>query len=92
MPLVGEGYRIHVTGLTHDVRGYPVTSAEVHDVLVRRLNDKIRLNADKIMEWESYLLDDADVCVVTFGSSAIHSPCGQHVARAQGRRSACSAS
>jgi len=84
MPFVGEGYRIHVTGLTHDARGYPVTSAEAHDVLVRRLNDKIRLNADKIMEWEEYLLDDADVCVVTFGSSARSTRHAINVARAQG--------
>jgi 2-oxoglutarate ferredoxin oxidoreductase subunit alpha len=43
MACAGEGYRIHVTGLTHDERGYPDMSAEAHDRLVRRLVDKIRL-------------------------------------------------
>ena len=84
MPFAGEGYRIHMTGLTHDIRGYPVTSAEVHDGLVRRLNDKIRCNADKIMEWEEYFLDDADACVVSFGASARSSRHAINVARARG--------
>jgi 2-oxoglutarate ferredoxin oxidoreductase subunit alpha len=84
MPFAGEGYRIHMTGLTHDIRGYPVTSAEVHDVLVRRLNDKIRRNADKIMEWDEYRLDDAEVCVVSFGSSARSARHAINVGRAQG--------
>lgn len=84
MPFAGEGYRIHMTGLTHDIRGYPATSAEVHDGLVRRLSDKIRRNADKIMEWDEYLLADAEVCVVSFGSSARSARHAINVARAEG--------
>ncbi len=84
MPLAGEGYRIHMTGLTHDERGYPVTSADVHDRLVRRLSDKIIRNAERIVEWEEYLLDDAEVCVVSFGSSARSARHAVNVARAQG--------
>jgi 2-oxoglutarate/2-oxoacid ferredoxin oxidoreductase subunit alpha len=38
MAHAGEGYRFHVTGLTHDERGYPVhDGAETQDRLVRRL-------------------------------------------------------
>ena len=33
----GEGYRFHVTGLTHDERGYPTMTVETQDRLVRRL-------------------------------------------------------
>ncbi len=84
MPLAGDGYRIHVTGLTHDERGYPVTNAEVHDRLVRRLAEKIRRHADRIMEWEEYLLDDAEICVVSFGSSARSARHAVNVARQQG--------
>ena len=36
------------------------------------------------MEWEEYLLDDADVCVVSFGSSARSTRHAINVARAQG--------
>ena len=41
MPHVGEGYNVHVTGLTHDERGYPNMTPPVQDRLVRRLQDKI---------------------------------------------------
>lgn len=84
MPLAGEGYRIHMTGLTHDIRGYPDTTAPIHDQLVRRLVEKVRRNADKIMEWDEYLMDDADVCVVSFGSSARSARHAINAARAQG--------
>ena len=33
----GEGYRFHVTGLTHDERGYPSMTVQTQDKLVRRL-------------------------------------------------------
>ena len=49
MPHVGEGYNVHVTGLTHDERGYPNMTPDVQDKLVHRLQDKILKNADKIM-------------------------------------------
>ncbi len=70
MPFAGDGHRMHVTGLTHDERGYPATFPEPHDKLVRRLNDKIRLHADEIIEVEEWQLDDAEVAVVSFGSTA----------------------
>ena len=45
----GDGYKFHTTGLTHDERGYPVMSAECQETCVRRLLEKITLNADKIV-------------------------------------------
>jgi len=68
MPPVGEGYNFHVTGLTHDEKGYPNMSPEVQEKLVRRLCDKIRKNADKIASVETYNMDDADIAILTFGS------------------------
>jgi 2-oxoglutarate ferredoxin oxidoreductase subunit alpha len=71
MAVFGEGYRFYATGLTHDETGHPQTdSAEEHAKLVRRLCDKIRNNADKICKVEKVFLDDADVCVVAYGSVA----------------------
>jgi 2-oxoglutarate ferredoxin oxidoreductase subunit alpha len=70
MALAGEGYRFHVTGLTHDERGYPVMTAEAQDKLVRRLVDKIRLNAKDIIRYEEVNVDDAEVVVVSYGISA----------------------
>jgi 2-oxoglutarate ferredoxin oxidoreductase subunit alpha len=63
----GDGYRLHVTGLTHDYRGYPVMSAAVQEQLVHRLVNKIRLNAPKIWRYEESNVEDADVVIVTYG-------------------------
>jgi 2-oxoglutarate ferredoxin oxidoreductase subunit alpha len=67
MIVAGEGYKIHTTGLTHDERGYPVMTAECQDVLVRRLVDKIRENADKIIHIEEKNTDGADIVVMAYG-------------------------
>lgn len=70
MAVAGEGYKVMVTGLTHDERGYPNLNVETQDKLVRRINDKIRLNTDKIVRVEEYMLDDAEIALISFGSSA----------------------
>jgi 2-oxoglutarate ferredoxin oxidoreductase subunit alpha len=70
MPIAGEGYRIHVTGLTHDEKGYPVMDDKTQNKLVRRLVDKIRKNASDIIEIEEMYTEDAEVVLVTFGISA----------------------
>ncbi len=67
MAHAGDGHRYHITGLTHDERGYPAMDAKTHDVLVRRLCDKIRNNEQKIVMLEEDGLDDADVVVVAYG-------------------------
>ncbi|MBN2245215.1 MAG: 2-oxoacid:acceptor oxidoreductase subunit alpha [Candidatus Aminicenantes bacterium] len=64
---VGEGYRFHTTGLTHDERGYPVINAECQDVCVRHLIDKIRKNADNIIILEENDIDDAEAIVLSYG-------------------------
>jgi len=69
MAKAGDGYRYHVTGLTHDERGYPVMTAECQDRTIRRLVDKIRKNADDIIEIEEEQIDDAEVVVVSYGIS-----------------------
>ena len=68
MACFGDGFSFHATGLTHDEHGYPQTqSSEVQQRLVRRLCDKIRKNADKIIRVEEVMLEDADVVVVAYG-------------------------
>jgi 2-oxoglutarate ferredoxin oxidoreductase subunit alpha len=66
----GEGYRIHYTGLTHDERGYPDMTAEVHHALVTRLVDKVRKNADQVIRTEGYHMEDARILVVAYGCTA----------------------
>jgi len=70
MAMAGEGYRFHVTGLTHDERGYPVMTAEAHDRLTRRLVDKIRLNREDIIQIDEIGTEDAEVVVCAYGITA----------------------
>lgn len=70
MACAGEGYRIHVTGLTHDERGYPDMSDRAHDALVRRLSEKILRYRGEATFYEEIELDDAEIAVVSYGISA----------------------
>jgi 2-oxoglutarate ferredoxin oxidoreductase subunit alpha len=67
MVKAGDGYNVHVTGLTHDERGYPVMTAAAQEKLVHRLVDKIRLNAEAIVEFREDQVDGAEVVVVSYG-------------------------
>ena len=80
----GDGYRFHTTGLTHDERGYPVMSAACQEVLVRRLVEKIRNQADQIFRFEEQDIDGADVVVVTYGITARVARMGIDLAKQQG--------
>jgi 2-oxoglutarate ferredoxin oxidoreductase subunit alpha len=68
MACFGDGYHFYATGLTHDETGHPKTSsAEAQQKLVRRLCNKIRMNAEKIIKVQETLLEDAEVAVVAYG-------------------------
>lgn len=69
LPDAGDGYKIHITGLTHDERGYPMTDAENQEKLVTRLIQKIRKHRDQITDYETQFLDGAKIAFVTYGSS-----------------------
>jgi 2-oxoglutarate ferredoxin oxidoreductase subunit alpha len=70
MPRPGTGFGAHITSLTHDERGYPATDAVTHDRLVRRLSDKITRFTAEITQVEALGLDDAEIAVVTYGSTS----------------------
>src|ERR1051325_8905961 len=67
MVRAGEGHRFHVTGLTHDERGYPSMNLETQDRMVRRLLDKLKPLAGERAIFEADNLDDAEVVVVSYG-------------------------
>jgi 2-oxoglutarate/2-oxoacid ferredoxin oxidoreductase subunit alpha len=49
----GKGYHVHVTGLTHDERGYPcATNQNLHANLVQRLVDKIENARYEIADYD----------------------------------------
>ncbi len=82
----GEGYRLHSTGLTHDERGYPDMTIQGQDHLIRRLVNKIRLNADDIIMIEEKDVEDADVMVVSYGVTSRVVPPAVERAKAEGIR------
>lgn len=86
MAHAGEGYKFHVTGLTHDERGYPNMTPPVQDKLVRRLQEKIRAAVDRIVLFEEDEVHDADVVVVSYGITSRVAQRAIELARAQGLR------
>ncbi len=86
MAVAGEGYRFHVTGLTHDERGYPVMTAEAQDRLVRRLVDKIQLNKSDIIRYKETQTDIADIIVCAYGITARIAQMAVKMAREKGIR------
>lgn len=66
-PEFGKGYRVHVTGLTHDERGYPeATDCEVHSQLVNRLVDKIESKRHEIADYD-IVNPGAEIVFLTYG-------------------------
>ena len=84
MPRVGEGYNVHVTGLTHDERGYPNMTPDVQDKLVRRLQNKILKNADKIVLFEEAQIEGSEVVVISYGITSRVAQRAIEMARDQG--------
>jgi 2-oxoglutarate ferredoxin oxidoreductase subunit alpha len=70
MAVAGEGYRFHVTGLTHDERGYPAMNPKTQDRLIHHLIAKIKDNVDDIVDLQEDHVRGADVVVISYGISA----------------------
>lgn len=67
---IGQGYRFHVTGLTHDDRGYPVMNEECQEYNVHPLVWKIRKYAEELVDIEEHDLADAEYVVISYGTTA----------------------
>jgi 2-oxoglutarate ferredoxin oxidoreductase subunit alpha len=80
----GEGYRWHVTGLFHDESGRPSNRADVADKLMRRLYRKIEKAAPVLEDYFAESMEDCDVAVVSFGSSAMSALSAVRRARREG--------
>ena len=66
----GEGYRHYMTGLTHGEDGFYNSNPAVVQALQERLHDKLHMHMDELTMYESAHLDDAEVVVVAYGSTA----------------------
>jgi 2-oxoglutarate ferredoxin oxidoreductase subunit alpha len=66
----GGDHRYNVTGLYHDMWGFPSTNPNtVHD-LTHHLTDKIETRAEQLATYKTHGLDDAEVVLVSYGSAA----------------------
>ncbi len=70
MASFGEGYNVMVESLTHDERGYYAPTNEVHRRLVWRLVEKVRKNWRLIHDTKTYFMEDAEVAIYAYGSTA----------------------
>lgn len=66
-----KGYHYHVTGLHHGITGFPTEDGAIVDYNIKRLFNKINAHKDEIVEYEEYLLDDAEICIIAYGSVSL---------------------
>lgn len=66
----GEGDKFNVTGLFHDLDGFPTNDNNITDTQERRLLDKIRMRRDRIQKWEEVECEDCETMIICFGGTA----------------------
>jgi len=70
MAAFGDGYRYHVTGLIHDVRGFPTERSDEIQAFLTRIHRKIYNNFSDIMMVKEEFTEDAELLVIAYGSVA----------------------
>lgn len=86
MGIFGEGYRYHVTGLIHDIRGFPTLRKDEIEPFLLRLFRKISIHFGEIQLCESYQVEDAEVVIIAYGCLARSAYRAMLEARSQGRK------
>ncbi|EFC92127.1 pyruvate flavodoxin/ferredoxin oxidoreductase domain protein [Dethiosulfovibrio peptidovorans DSM 11002] len=86
MASFGDGYRWHVTGLTHNDWGFPTNNADEIEKKMTRLMRKIDRFRDDIVRYDTESVEDADILVVSYGSVARSSSRAVKDARARGMK------
>ena len=66
----GSGDHFNVTGLFHDLDGFPTNDNGITDNQERRLLDKIRMRRDRIQKWEEVDCEDCETMIICFGGTA----------------------
>ena len=81
----GSGYRVYATGLTHSETGLPSTDdPEVHSKLVTRICKKISGDREKLQDFKGRYLSDAEVVVLSYGSTSRSALTAVELARKKG--------
>jgi 2-oxoglutarate ferredoxin oxidoreductase subunit alpha len=84
MGIFGDGYRYHVTGLIHDVRGFPTERPDEIVPFIHRLFRKITQHFDDILMVKEEMIAGAELLVVAYGSVARSAHQAVKEAREQG--------
>jgi len=66
-----KGYRYHITGLHHGPTGFPTEDAKLSQELIDRLFNKILAHKDEIESYEEFMIDDADILIIAYGSVSL---------------------
>lgn len=66
-----KGYRYNYTGLHHDANGFPTEEIETCRKLIDRLFEKVDAHKDELELNEEYMLDDAEILLVGYGSASL---------------------
>jgi 2-oxoglutarate ferredoxin oxidoreductase subunit alpha len=66
----GGVHRYNVTGLYHDMWGFPSSEPRVVHGLIRHLVDKLENRVNKLARYKEYFLEDANIIMVSYGSAA----------------------
>lgn len=79
-----DGYRFHVTGLNHGDDGFPTNDSKRIDQGCRSIMAKIENNLDDILKNETVDMDDAEIVLFAYGSTARSASFAQRKAREKG--------
>jgi 2-oxoglutarate ferredoxin oxidoreductase subunit alpha len=79
----GDVHRYNVTGLAHDMWGFPSDNPRVVHGLLRHLTDKIENNVNQIARFKEYKLENAEYILISYGASARSA---RHVVKSQRRK------
>ncbi len=66
-----KGYRYHFTGLHHDKQGFPTENMDTCTLLMERLFNKVEQHEDELEAYEEYMLEDAEVLIIAYGSVSL---------------------
>jgi len=66
----GSVHRYNVTGLVHDMWGFPSNDPKVAYDLLHHLVDKIENKADLLARYKEHHTEDAEILLISFGSAA----------------------
>jgi len=66
----GGDHRYNVTGLFHDMWGFPSNDPGVVSELLHHIVDKIENSVEQIQHYKEYWMEDAEYVMISYGSSA----------------------